>query len=354
MTCRHPTPSRSTEFTNFIRYETEIKFNICKEDAIKDRATSTMEDLTVRPTFALDSRFDKQALHAADDRQFSALMAEVDETLKGKNVPITSRPLQAIPIICKKGGFSLALGEPLAERIKVWFDAQYGKRIKVDLSLGYGPVVIQGDLYKMRSPWLFAGGQIVCLAGRVKPSGALPIVNVLDFVDGLTDQRANDLKTSELQALQHEFMQRQTLFLDIQRVQNDNAFNVALGDLKNAVAPLFHESPQIGAARWACLQVVEKFLKEWIRKHETTDNFEKKKFTHSLVELNNWATSLKLARVSDDDLKVVQCDARVRYGEISVSIVEIVDAFNAGLRCCAFIANEVNRNDAGSQQEART
>ena len=268
---------------------------------------------------------------------------------QGGGGPIFARPLQAVPVVCKKGGFSLNLGEPLAERIKVWFDAQYGERLKVDLSLGYGPVVIRGDLYKMRSPWLIAGGRIVCIAGKVKQAGAVPIVNVLEFIDGLTDQRANDLKASELQALQQEFIQRQTLFEDLRHLQNDDAFKIAQGDLKSAVDFLFQERPQVGEAKWACLQAVEKFLKGWISKHGGTFPW-----NHKLASLNDLAFSLGLARVSDADLAAVQCLAGVRYGEIPVLIEEVVTAFNAALRCCAFIANEVKRSDAGSKLEARS
>ena len=302
----------------------------------------------MRPTSILDSRFDKQALLAADDHQFSALMSEVDARLKEEDVPIFARPLQAVPVVCRKGGFSLSLGEPLAERIKVWFDAQYGERLKVDMSLGYGPVVIRGEPYKMRSPWLIAGGRIVCIAGKVKQVGAVPIINVFEFIDGLTDQRANDLKTSELQGLQQEFIQRQTQFIDLRHLQNDDGFKIALGDLRSAVDFLFQETPQKGAARWACLQAVEKFLKGWIGKHGGT--FKK---NHKLAELNVLASSLRLARLSDVDLATVQCDAGVRYGEIPVSSEEVVGAFNAALRCCAFIANEVKRSDVGSKPEAR-
>ena len=304
----------------------------------------------MQPPFAFDSRFNKQTLLAADDRQFSALMVEVNEWLQDKEVPIFARSLQAVPVVCRKGGFSLILGEPLAERITVWFDAQYGERMKSDLSLGYGPVVIRGDLYKMRSPWLISGGRIVCTADQVEQVGAVPIVNVRDFIDGLTDQRANELTVSELQALRQEFIQRQTLFLDLRYLQNDDAFKIAQGDLKSAVDFLFQEKPQVGEARWACLQAVEKFIKEWIRKHGATfrrgrDN------GHILAALYNQASSLGLAGVSDVDLAMVQCDTGVRYGEISVTIEEVVNAFNAALRCCAVIANEIKRSDAGFQPE---
>jgi len=300
----------------------------------------------VRSTSVLDSRFDKQALLAADDRQFSALMAEVDVCLK-EEVPIFARPLRAIPVVCKKGGFSLVLGEPLAERIRVWYDAQYGERIKVDLSLSYGPVVIRGDLYKMRSPWLTAGSRIVCSAGKVEPFGAVPIVNVLGFINGLTEQRKNELKTSELRALQQAFIQRQTLFVDLWHLQNDDAFKVAQGDLKSVADFLSQERPQLGAARRACLQAVEKFLKGWIRKHGAIATK-----THTLALLNDRASSLGLARVSEVDLEVIQCLAGVRYGETPVSTEKVVDAFNAALRCCAFIANEVRRSEAESKLEA--
>lgn len=299
--------------------------------------------------YILDPRFDKQALLAADDVAFSALMEEVDASLKAEEVAIFQRPLQAIPRVCKKGGFSLILGEPLSERISVWFSAQYGDRIRTDLSLGYGPVVIRGDLYKMQSPWLVAGGRIVCIAGRVEPSGAVPIVNVLDFIAGLTSQRANDLKTSELKRLQTEYVERQRLFVDLRTVQNDGAFHVALGDLNSSVDFLFQERPQVGQARWACLQAVEKFLKGWIAKQGAAFQT-----THSLTTLKQQASSLGLTGLSDADLAAVQCAAGVRYGEIAVSNDEAVAAFNAALRCCALIASEVTKTRSGANPKPRS
>jgi hypothetical protein len=275
------------------------------------------------------------------------LLAEVDARLKEEGVPIVARSLQAIPIICQRGGFSLSMSSPLASRIVAWFDAQYGERLKADLSLGYGPVVIRGDLYKMQSPWLIAGGQIVCTTGKVTPNGALPIANVLEFIVGLTEQRARDLTTTELGALQQEFSERQGLFVVLRYVQNDEAFKIGLGDLKGAVDFLFQERPQLGAARWACLQAVEKFLKGWIGKHGGTG------WGHDLAKLSNDACSLNLARVSDVDIAAVQCSADVRYGDIPVSNEEVVIAFNAALRCCAFIANELKRSEQPSKPDAR-
>ena len=154
---------------------------------------------------------------------------------------------------------------------------------------------------------------------------------------------------SELQALQQKFIQRQKLFLDLRHLQNDDAFKVAQGNLKGAVDYLFQERPQVGEARWACLHAVEKFLKGWIGKQPGA-TFPK---THTLASLNDRATSLRLARVSDSDLALVACLPGVRYGEIPVSIKEVVDAFNAALICCAFIANEIKKSEASSKPEAR-
>ena len=190
--------------------------------------------------------------------------------------------------------------------------------------------------------------QIVCIPGKVQQVGAVPVINILEFIDGLTDQQANDLKSSELLALQQEFVQRQHLFLHLLQLRNDDTFKVAQGDLKSAVNFLFQEGPQIGAAKWACLQAVEKFLKGWIGTQGATIPK-----IHTLTQLNDLASSLGLSRVSDGDLAVVQCDAGVRYGEIVVSIEEAVAAFNAALRCCAFIANEVKKSDPTYKPETR-
>jgi hypothetical protein len=284
----------------------------------------------------LDPRFDKRGLLSANAAKFSALMREVDAHLKNADVPIFARPLRAIPIVCMKGGYSLMMDEPLAERINAWFVGQYGERLNVDMSLGYGPVLVRGELYKMCSPWLIAGGRIVCFAGKVGQGGSVPIVNVLEYIEGLTDQRASDLRTDELLGLRNEFILRQGLFLDIRQLQNDGVFKAALGDIESAVDALFQQRPHVGKARWDCLQAVEKFIKGWISKKGGTFSN-----THSLAALNGQVSSLGLARVPDADLAAVQCNAGVRYGEITVSNEDVASAFNAMLRCCAFVAKQV-------------
>jgi hypothetical protein len=227
--------------------------------------------------------------------------------------------------------------------------------LKADLSLGSGPVLIRGDLYEMRSPWLLGGARIVCSAGELDPVPmdgtfpALPVVNVLDFIVGLTKHRSGELTRTELQTLQQEFSERQGLFSAIRALQNDEAFDAGLGDLKSAVDFLRQEKPRLGGARWACLQAVEKFLKAWITKRG--GSFPN---THSLADLNDRASRLGLPRVSDTDLALVQCPAGVRYGEITVSIEEVTDAFNAALRCCALVAKEVGRSQQDHNLDVRT
>lgn len=296
----------------------------------------------------LDARFDKRSLLAADDREFSARMEEVNAQLKDRDIPIFQRPLQAVPIVCQRGGFSLGLHEPLAERMKSWFDARYEERLKIDLSLGYGPVLIRGDVFRMCSPLLMFGGRIVCISGKVEPFGAVPIVNVLDHVDGLSDQLASILSTNELWALQQQFTVRQKLFLALRNVQNDELFKIALGDLNSAVDFLFQERPQVGQARWACLQAVEKFLKGWIRKQGGTPPT-----NHKLGHLHTLASSLGLSGLDASDIAVVQCRAGVRYGEVTVSNEEVVAGFNAALRACAFIADEIKTSELRAGPKAQ-
>lgn len=301
-----------------------------------------MERLTV-----LDPRFEKRALLAADDREFSARMEEVDAQLKVRDIPIFARPLQSVPLVCQRGGFSLGLHEPLAERMKSWFDARYEERLKVDLSLGYGPVLIRGDLFRMCSPLLMFGGRVVCISGEVKPFGAVPIVNVLDHIDWLSDQLASILSTNELWALQQQFIEREKLFPALRNVQYDDLFKIAFGDLNSAVDFLFQERPQVGQARWACLQAVEKFLKGWIRKKGGT--VPTGRHGHDLGALHTLASTLSLSGLDAADIAFVQCSAGVRYGEAAVTNEEVVAGFNAALHMCAFIATEVRASEVRSK-----
>ncbi len=248
-----------------------------------------------------------------------------------------------MPIVCQRGGFSLGLDEPVGERMKAWFEARYEERLKVDLSLGYGPVLIRNDVFRMCSPMLMFGGRVVCISGKVEPFGAVPIVNVLDHIDGLSDQLAGVLSTNELQALQHQFTVRQKLFQALRHVQNDDLFKVALGDLNSADDFLFQDRPQVGLARWACLQVVEKFLKGWIRRKGGSPPTGRD--GHDLEALHNLASGLGLSGLNASDIAAVQCRASVRYGEVTVCNEEVVASFNAALRVCALIADEIRTSD---------
>ena len=60
--------------------------------------------------------------------------------------------------------------------------------------------------------------------------------------------------------------------------------------------------------------------------------------THTLEDVALTAESLGLAKIPRESLSRVQCKAGVRYGEISVSEMEAVEAQYAALGICREVA----------------
>ena len=230
----------------------------------------------------------KKRLATCSEGEFDRDMQAVDEVLRQREVPIGARELQAIPEICRKYGFSLGLHEPLAIRISGWLRARYGDRLKIDLSLGYYPVVIKvkGDVFRLRVPMLIAGGRIVCIAPPTPSIPNCPVINALDLVDRLPSDVAESLRTSELREIQTLFCEAEQNLRTIAPVMNAAGYKEGLSDLSTAVNTLTQDRPSIGESRWASLQSAEKFLKAWMNEKGVTFNW-----VHDLTQLADVAVA---------------------------------------------------------------
>ena len=291
-------------------------------------------------------RFDRGELESGGESEFNAAMEEIDEELRADGIPIFARPLRSVEYVCRKGGFSLALHEPLWLRMSAWFDARYGSRLNVDLSLGYGPVLVEGDLYRLRVPWLIYGGRIVC-ENEPPPAAGLPLVNVLDLVEGLTDERKRLLGPDERAGLLETFLRRTDGYLAVRDVQNEVGYREALGDLQVASDCLFQSRPMLGNSRWHCLQAVEKFLKAWF----AAKTGAAAPFTHDLARLKSLVEAQGLPPLDTRDVSAVQCAAAVRYDDSTCGPSDCSGAYDAALRICAHVAHAVA---SSAPKQART
>lgn len=289
--------------------------------------------------------YSKARLTSCSDPEFHSFMLGVNEELQLMKAPIGQRPLQAISLICRRGEFALALDEPLAKRIDSWFKTEYADGLSVDLSLGYGPVLLHGDLYRMQVPLLMFGGQIVCVPGSPSP-GRVPIVNVLDLIEKLSPSRRMSLLNEDCAGLRRTFLSRMDSYSTIMHVLNESGFETAMGDLEAAVATLFGRKPQLGLSRWSCLQAAEKFIKAWLSKKGV-----RYQHIHDVSKLVKLAEPTGLGTVDAADIVDVQCHAGIRYDDSACHPSECVAAYDAALRICATIAAAVHRGRPRQVQE---
>ena len=63
--------------------------------------------------------------------------------------------------------------------------------------------------------------------------------------------------------------------------------------------------------------------------------------SHRLQELSNIAETLGMSKMPEQWLMDIQCSAEVRYGGITVTAEEAVEAQYSALQVCEHIANEL-------------
>ena len=259
------------------------------------------------------------------------ILREIDQALKDQGVPPHSRPIMAVIEFGKRFRISIPLvklppGAPedltktsvYTSQIHQWYEQVYGELIKVDFSQKARVVVLaDGDIWEMRIPLIF--GHFVIEATReLSGQGTNKIgtgvirTNACDALTGITGPRLehfSDADLSEVFGLFHVGLDVRHTFDRFRK--SHQKFVEAEDDWATAVSLMTNQSPNWGQARWASLQMCEKFMKGMIsiigdvpekRGHRLND-------LHDALAVSIRGLNLKQL------LSDVQCPAAVRYGE---------------------------------------
>lgn len=163
---------------------------------------------------------------------------------------------------------------------------------------------------------------------HAKPQQHLEI-NPLHFITDFTQTLAKSLTPSELEELCRMFRCGLDSFEFIRAISGLDLVKEALGDLHTSVALLFTNPPQYGQSKWASLQATEKLLKAYIKKKG-----QEPKQIHNLQKLSDEANRLGMVKFNPASINKIQCKPDVRYGVISVSLAEAVEAHQAAVNIC--------------------
>jgi hypothetical protein len=287
-------------------------------------------------------------------------MAEVDRQLQTEMVPIPSRPMRAESILAKRLGEPFVhpyprrsptagryTGHDLTIRVSQWLKARYGDRLKISFGPGRTVLIILGDPWLVQFPMLIGTWELFLSATEQSdPGGRIgraenPVVplryNIVDSIVDLPRGLAGQLPEAESSKLLGTWRNGWLALMTVGEAQRRHELvRLALADLDTTVEHLVGQRGDLGLARWAALQAVEKMLKAYIALREVVY-----KHSHELDRLATDAEALGLPILDRSWLAYVQCSAGVRYGTEKIEMESAVAAHHASIGISARIARSI-------------
>lgn len=278
--------------------------------------------------------------------KFLSYMEEIDSELSKEDCPFHQRPLRAFTKLADrvdKHGKIMMLpdtqvseddysNDALCSQVHRWYKSKYGDRIKIHPGPGSGILLIKNEPWEVIYPLILGQANFTVDSDiRRKDRRALndkgkriPEVNILWHVADITPEIASSLSDKEKLELLKDYMFG---FNAVQSLKRCNApyMDQAKNDYDIAVFNIFKKYPDYNSSKWASLQFAEKTMKSKLQVSGV--DF---KYSHDLSYLAKKLDNIGI-KIEDCIIKNIQCEAGVRYGEISVTRIEAVTAVRNAL-----------------------
>jgi len=260
----------------------------------------------------------------------TSIIREIDGELKAEGVPPLGRPMNAIIKFGRRFNMSMEFTEPhpaidnelkkswkYAKKIHDWYEEVYEDQIKFDPSAD-AKVVVQadGDLFELRLPIVW--GTFVPIVERTLSEQddavvVAPKINACNQLSGITQPRLTHFSDSDLKEVFGMFIVGMEVRAAFKRFSKaSHFFREAQSDWMTAVMHMTSQNPNFGQARWASLQLAEKFMKGLI---EVIGDVPSIPQTHNLKKLHDVLARSIVGLNLESLLSDIQCNAAVRYGE---------------------------------------
>jgi HEPN domain len=274
---------------------------------------------------------------------FEAMMREIDAEFVRDGLPIPSRSLHAVMAVGKRFKIGMPLVPPpsgappelmryaqLSKNIHEWYELVYGDRTKIDFSPGKMVLTIDGDLYLLSLPRIY--GAVHFFAVRQFLEHKFPVTrgpagcNILQLIESLTPAKAATFSDQTLDYITRSFKLALEAHDLLEASQGHSLIQIARGDIQTAVNNLMDRGDRFGESKWASLQAAEKILK-------ATIEFEgaKFRFGHELMSFCEQLDDLGITCDWAPLISKIQCRAGIRYGEMTCTREEAVEAHQASL-----------------------
>jgi len=277
---------------------------------------------------------------------FLSYMEEIDNELSKEDCPFHERPLHAFTKLAdrvdKHGKFMMLpdtqvseddySNDALCSQVHRWYESKYGDRIKMHPGPGSGIILIKNEPWEVIYPLCF--GQVSFAINsdlRRQDRWALndkgekiPQINILWHVVDITPEIATSLSKEEKLALLKDYMFGLNVVQSLKRC-NGPYMDQAKNDYDTAVYNIFNKYPNYNNSKWASLQLAEKTMKSKLELSGV--DF---RYSHDLSYLSGMIEAVGI-RIENYLIQNIQCEAGVRYGEISVTRIEAVTAVRSAL-----------------------
>lgn len=210
--------------------------------------------------------------------------------------------------------------DALYAQVHRWYEKRYGDRIKIHLGPGSYILMIKNEPWEVVYPLCFGKNNFTINSDLSKKnrsyitaSGeAIPSVNILCHVNGMTFDVANSLSDYEKQIILSEYMFGLNAVQSLRSLSGAPFMEQASNDYDISVSNIFHKYPDYNNSKWASLQFAEKTIKSQLQINNISF-----KYNHNLAELAESLKALDL-NVPEQIINNIQCKAAVRYGEEKV------------------------------------
>jgi len=279
-------------------------------------------------------------------------LREIDQELKEGGIKPHQRSLHAMILFGQKFNISLPLVFPgptssypeevgkniyYTEKILAYYEDVYGSAQQVDPSEKARVVVLaDGDLWQLPIPLIYGEARIGFLRNFLPPrpiiSNEPAMINPCQELVHITPKRLNHFSDDDLDEVSVMFRVGFGARKAFDRFRSsDHGFAEAENDWLASVIYLTTREPSCGQSCWSSLQMVEKFMKGLLRCIGDVPHEVIRKCGHKLVELHELLERSMPTLDLKQEIALVQCSDKVRYGEVLVSRTEAYEAHKAAL-----------------------
>jgi HEPN domain-containing protein len=238
-------------------------------------------------------------------------------------------------------------GTSLYAHIKKWCDDQYGENQKVSADIGSVIFKIHDQKWQlrvililvMRKPFRLVYKDIDATDWS---EDDISILNMRRMFINLPPGLAKKIKDEDLENEKKILSMAICAINFFKKIENFKFVKEALVDFMAVRSELIKNNGSFGQSRWSTLQFIEKLIKAYL-------SFKKAKVkqTHNLTSLADDARDNDMRLLNSDDIKLVNCNAGVRYGEIPCTEQEALESHHASIRIAYEISlsfiSEINK-----------